>query len=413
MRVALFLKRGLETDAGGTYSFERDLLIALNQFESNSQHTFFVFGWSKEAPREILNSQRIKYIYFLSLAHSTRKIYHKIPKIGISKKLRSIGKKVFDLKFEENNILKTLQKNEIDITWNWGVNCPVHDIPYITTVWDLQHRLQPYFPEIAPKWDEEESFYRETLGKASYIITGTNVGKAEVENFYQVPSNRIKVLPFATPHFSLNAQFKEKSEIFLKYNLSTFIADEYLFYPASFLTHKNHANLLLSVKYLKDEFDINFSIVFGGADYGNLEYIMSLSDKLGLENQTFFLGFIPQEDLASFYRHAFALTFVSLHGPDNLPPLEAFAIGCPVVASNVSGAEEQLGDAALLVNAKDPKQIALAIKSLVDDRNLRQMLIQRGLSRALQWTGQDYIEGICSILDEFASIRRCWGSYKF
>ena len=40
---------------------------------------------------------------------------------------------------------------------------------------------------------------------------------------------------------------------------------------------------------------------------------------------------------------------MSLFGPENLPPLEAMALGCPVVAADVPGAREQLGDAALRV----------------------------------------------------------------
>jgi glycosyltransferase involved in cell wall biosynthesis len=413
MKVALFLKRGLESESGGTYSFEKDLLISLTQFKNNTQHIFFVFGWQQEPPAEIMSSQSIRYIYLFSPAHISRKIYHKISKIELVKKLKFLGNKIFNPRLEEENIIKILQKNEIDIIWNWGLNCPVYKMPYITTVWDLQHRLQPYFPEISLKWNEEESFYRETLSRASYVITGTKVGKAEIETFYQVPSERIKVLPFATPTFSLKSHFQEKKDFLDKYNLPDSIIGKYLFYPASFLTHKNHANLLLSLRFLKDDLNLEFPVFFAGSDQGNLPYIMELSDDLGLKAQTFFLGFIPQEDLISFYRYAFALTFVSLHGPDNLPPLEAFALGCPVVASNVSGAEEQLGEAALLINAKDPKQIAFALKSLMYDSGLRQTLIQRGLARATQWTGQDYIQGVCSILDEFSEIRRCWGTYKF
>ena len=38
-------------------------------------------------------------------------------------------------------------------------------------------------------------------------------------------------------------------------------------------------------------------------------------------------------DLVALYRHAFALAYVTFFGPENLPPLEAFGLGCPVVAS--------------------------------------------------------------------------------
>ena len=142
----------------------------------------------------------------------------------------------------------------------------------------------------------------------------------------------------------------------------------------------------------------------------NEQYVRQIAAELDLITQVHFLGFVPQQDLISIYRNAFALTFLSFFGPDNLPPLEAFALGCPVVASNVSGAQEQLGDAALLVNPRDPEHIAKAIKLLHDDPTLYQTLIQRGLERASRWTGEDYVKGVLSILDEFEPIRRCWSS---
>jgi glycosyltransferase involved in cell wall biosynthesis len=104
------------------------------------------------------------------------------------------------------------------------------------------------------------------------------------------------------------------------------------------------------------------------------------------------------------------LAYVSFCGPENLPPLEAFALGCPVVAAEVAGAQEQLGDAALLVDPKKPDQIAHAIQSLWRDRALRRTLVKRGLARAVRFTGEDFVKGVFGILDEFEPIRRCWNS---
>ena len=64
----------------------------------------------------------------------------------------------------------------------------------------------------------------------------------------------------------------------------------------------------------------------------------------------------------------------------------------------------------MLVNPRDPEDIARAIKSLHDDQVLYQTLIQRGSERASRWTGQDYVRGVLVILDEFEPIRRCWSS---
>jgi len=181
-----------------------------------------------------------------------------------------------------------------------------------------------------------------------------------------------------------------------------------LFYPAQFWPHKNHVGLLLAIKHLKDQYNLEFPLVFVGSDKGNISYIREVIAQLQLSNQVHFLGFVPQEDIPHLYQNAFALTFVTFFGPDNLPPIEAMALGCPVIASNVSGATEQLGEAALLVDPKQPEEIALAVKSLWDDSSLRQRLIDLGFKRAKKWTTEDYVKKLYSVIDDFEAIRRCW-----
>jgi glycosyltransferase involved in cell wall biosynthesis len=139
-----------------------------------------------------------------------------------------------------------------------------------------------------------------------------------------------------------------------------------------------------------------------------MKYVRQTAENLGLSSQVHFLGFVPREDMIGLYRNALALTYVTFFGPENLPPLEAFALGCPVIASNVPGAQEQLGDAALLVDPKNEGDIAKGIKRLYEDSALRQKLIDRGLERAAKWNGEDWVKSVFTVLDEFQAIRRCW-----
>jgi glycosyltransferase involved in cell wall biosynthesis len=276
----------------------------------------------------------------------------------------------------------------------------------------LQHRLQPFFPEVSigEWWQQREGHYATVIRRAAYVIVGTEAGKQEVERFYGIPAERVRVLPHPTPRFALNGRSADPRAVLNKYGLKA----GFLFYPAQFWPHKNHAGLLRAVRLLRERYGIVFDLVFIGSDKGNLQYIRSLTAKLNLSGQVHFLGFVPSEDLVALYKSAFALTYASYFGPDNLPPLEAFALGCPVIASRVSGAEEQLGDAALLFDPKNPDQLADTIRMLHENPDLRAELIQRGRERALRFTGKDYVEGIFALLDEFEPFRCCWsntGSY--
>jgi len=94
----------------------------------------------------------------------------------------------------------------------------------------------------------------------------------------------------------------------------------------------------------------------------------------------------------------------------NLPPLEAFALGCPVIAADIPGSKEQFGDAAILVNPADHLQIAYALRWLFSDNAKREELIRRGRERAGRFTGKDFAKGLLDLLDEFEPIRRCWSA---
>ncbi|NMG10050.1 glycosyltransferase family 1 protein [Brasilonema sp. UFV-L1] len=405
MKVAVFLSEELP-DIGGGHTFNSEIFHSILKLETESNHTFVVCGWSEKTPSAVLLSKNIQYLSISAKLQERREYKFSAIQTAVLQKLRHPRSRFKIEQWHSKFLLNTLVKNGIDIIWHLRPDCITMELPYITTVWDLQHRMQPYFPEVSIKgeWNTREQAYATMLKRASFIITGTEAGKMEVERLYQVPEERIRVIPFPTPRFTLSTTLDDDQQIFQKYNLP----QNYLFYPAQFWSHKNHAGLLLAVKWLKDKYNLIFPVVFTGSDKGNKEYIRKMADELELSKQVHFLGFVSQEDLTALYRNAFALTFVTFFGPDNLPPLEAFALECPVIASKVSGAQEQLGNAALLVDPKEPEQIALAIKSLWDDTVLRQTLVERGLIRASKWTGKDYVKGVFSLLDEFAAIRRCW-----
>jgi glycosyltransferase involved in cell wall biosynthesis len=403
MKVGLFISNQLR-DVGGGYTFENQLLESILNLAPKSKHTFVLYISNKKIPDYILSSPVQSVSLYCSLKEKIEsKILLTIK--AIFYKLRHPRSKFKIEDWYEQHILNLLKFNQIDVNLSLVPGCPTVNYPYITTVWDLQHRLQPYFPEvsISGEWDERENSNSKILRRAAFIITGTEVGKAEIEKFYQIPIERIKVIPFFTPKITSEASLIAQ-EILKKYNLPS----QYLFYPAQFWSHKNHIGLLLAIKLLKEKYDLEFPLVFVGSDKGNESYIKEMVQKLDLSKQVYFLGFVPQEDIVPLYRHAFALTFMSFFGPDNLPPLEAMALGCPVIASNVSGAKEQLGDAALLVDTKQPEEIAEAIKYLSEDSIFRQSLIERGREKAYKWTAKDYVQEIFSVIDDFEAMRRCW-----
>ncbi len=400
MKVGVFLG-GMSPIAGGGFTISDDILEAIVRLES--KHSFVIFGSLTADQTRKLSAKQIPVV--------SRWGY--LPRIIVSRLMATASSFTMNLPILRNGlkitgwVQQTLCDLGIELMWFVTPYFFEVDVPFIFTIWDMQHRLQPWFPEVSKngEWARREKFYSTAIRRASAVIAGTEAGKAEIANFYGIPPDRIKLIPHPSPAFALSASKDTSKDVLAKYH----IPEGYLFYPAQFWPHKNHVGLLLALGLLRENYGLKFPVVFVGTDWGSLKYVCETADNLGLTSQTHFLGFVPRDDMIGLYRNAFALTYVTFFGPENLPPLEAFALGCPVIASNVAGSQEQLGDAALLVDPKDDGQIANAIKRLYDDPILRDTLVTRGIARAPKWTAEDYVRSVLSIIDDFGPIRRCWG----
>jgi glycosyltransferase involved in cell wall biosynthesis len=405
MRVGLYLNYQ-NPALGGANTFESTVFQALVESTPANDDTFVLCNYDKEKPPSFPDVPHFEWASLYLSPQQRLKAKMGRQYKALSQSLRLSKTRARTPNGYEEAIENFTRSNKIDLLWFFSSYGFTMEIPYIVTVWDLEHRFSPYFPEVSHggEWSIREKHYETFLRRAVYVVVGTQAGKAQVEAFYQVPPERIKVIPFPTPNLTSEVSDASQKNILEKYN----IPENYLFYPARFWGHKNHANLLIAVKLLKDKYNQKFPVVFVGSDSGNLSYIKRLVNELNLQDQVFLLGYVPRHDLKELYENAFALTFVSFFGPDNLPPLEAFSVGCPVIASDVSGAPEQLGEAALLVDPKNPEQIASAVITLQQDKIYRDQLVQIGQNRAASWTEKEYIHKIFSTLDEFRAIRRCW-----
>ena len=100
------------------------------------------------------------------------------------------------------------------------------------------------------------------------------------------------------------------------------------------------------------------------------------------------MGFIDNEDIVELYKNSLALVMPTYFGPTNIPPLEAFALGVPVLYSDLPGLRDQVGDSALLLDLNDPNSMAKNLINLMTDDNLRATLIRLGKKRI---DSNDYI----------------------
>ncbi|MDD5369267.1 MAG: glycosyltransferase family 1 protein, partial [Anaerolineaceae bacterium] len=115
------------------------------------------------------------------------------------------------------------------------------------------------------------------------------------------------------------------------------------------------------------------------------------------------LGYQDESRLVGLYAGASAFVLPSLDEGFGLPLLEAMACGTPVVAAAAGAIPEVVGDAALLVDPFDPFDIARGLDTILSEPDLCHELVEKGFSRAAQYSWERSAEVVQQVLAEVAA----------
>jgi len=274
-------------------------------------------------------------------------------------------------------------------SWDFQMSVPV-----VSTIHDLMHRYESHFAEVSENgiYEQRENQYMRICRWSQGILVDSETGRQQVHNCYAFPLEKIFVLPYIPARYIYWA--REVAQFESQYELPA----KYLFYPAHFWPHKNHASLLQAVADLKEELP-DIHLVLSGSHKEGFEQTMAWVSALGIEDRVVFTGYVPDEHIPELYKRARALVMPTFFGPTNIPPLEAFVLGCPVAISGVYGIPEQVGDAALLFDPHSTAEIADCIRRLWNDDGLCKQLRAKGTKRAKMWGTLHFNKRVESILD--------------
>jgi glycosyltransferase involved in cell wall biosynthesis len=270
--------------------------------------------------------------------------------------------------------------------------------PVLASVHDLMHRYEPHFPETTSygRARYRDGYLRSVCGHAEGILVDSEMGKRQVEESYGTPSGRLFVLPYIPPAYLSEAIAHAEFEG--KYQLPP----KYVFYPAQFWEHKNHLRLIHAIAEVSKDLPDICLVLVGSKNKGYAAARREV-ERLGLEGHVRFAGHVPERDMAEFYRRARALVLPTLFGPTNIPPLEGFALGCPVAVSGIYGMPEQVGDAGLLFDPHSVGSMAGTIRQLWIDDDLCERLRVRGRARAAAWGPAQFASALHRIIRQLTA----------
>lgn len=279
--------------------------------------------------------------------------------------------------------------------------------PFIVTIHDLiiLHFATERATTLGPllywfKHQAGQLVMRNAVKRARHILTVSEFSKKDIVEYYGINPDQVTVTyEAAEMPQSLQYSDTDQQSILKKYA----IYGQYVLYIGNAYPHKNLEVMIEAASQYKKTHGTHLKFVFVGKSDYFYERLKHLAWARNVDDITVFTGFVPDADLPVLYHNAVAYLFPSAYEGFGLPPLEAMAVGTPVISSNASCLPEILGDAALYFDPHDISGILDAIHRVMNSSEQRELLIARGLRRARQFSWQRMAEQTVSLYGKHTS----------
>jgi glycosyltransferase involved in cell wall biosynthesis len=201
----------------------------------------------------------------------------------------------------------------------------------------------------------------------------------------------LKIYNAIDPGFlTIESDEKKRQEVLDRYQVDF----PYLLYAGSVNPRKNVARIVEAMALLRQDLvdhpkykDLRLIII--GDQMSKYPALRRAVHQSRVSDVVRFLGFVKREELKVFYQGAEVFVFPSLYEGFGLPPLEAMALGTPVVSSGVSSLPEVVGEAALLVKPENVFDIARGVREVLLDDALRAELVAKGHEQVKRFSWYD------------------------
>ena len=215
------------------------------------------------------------------------------------------------------------------------------------------------------------------------VLTVSNFSKREIVRLLNISPNNIEIVYNAVPSFFNN---KVKNE-----NVQDGCSEKYILAVSSIDPRKNFERLVNAFSLLKNE-DIKLYIVGGQNRIFNNKQNVDGTDTIK------WLGRISDEDLKRYYQNALAFIYPSLYEGFGIPAIEAMALDCPVIASDIPVMHEVCGNAAFYINPYSEKDIAQGIKDVLLNENLREQIQREARKQLMSFSWEKSAKKLLSII---------------
>lgn len=219
--------------------------------------------------------------------------------------------------------------------------------PDIVVIHDISYKVNPdFFSRKFSLW--YRFVFALSIKRIKQIITDTEFSRKEITKYYNIPSDKMKIIYCGWQHFS-RIPFSENS--LEKYDLTK---RNYHFAMSSMAPNKNF-------KWIANAAKNNPDIVFAVSGSVNNKVFGDIFDFEVPENLKF-LGYVSDEEAKTLMRDCKAFLFPTFYEGFGIPPLEAMSVGAKAIVSDASCMREVFEDSVYYV---DPNNYDIDLDVLI------------------------------------------------
>jgi len=253
------------------------------------------------------------------------------------------------------------------------------------------------FPEYSSKFlGQRLSSYKtkRTARRARKVITVSKFSAQELTELFGLSADQIVMIPNGVsddffPRQDTGAFMALKQRIGLT-------ADRYILFIGGADPRKNHRVVMEAASLMSTHLEGRM-LVFAGSPTHPFGSYEGTTKSYGLTGRVLCTGRLPQRDLQLLYSYADLFVFPSLYEGFGMPVLEAMACGAPVITSKTTALGEVAGDAAMLVDPRNARELADTMHQVLENESLRAALRTKGFARVKQYTWSESARQTCEL----------------
>ncbi len=277
-----------------------------------------------------------------------------------------------------------LRANKSPLLLNTGNSLPAAYKKSMVIVHDVSPVRNPGW--FSKKYSAYHNFMlKKLVPNALKIVTVSEFSKREIIELLNIPENKIDVV-----YNSVSNEFKQAAGEAVREK-----REKYALAISPLNPRKNFKNMMLAFEKLGHR-DLKLYIT---GSFNNIYADAEIKRIMG-SDRIVFKGQLGDKELAHLYKNAEFLIYPSLYEGFGIPPLEAMACGCPVVASNIGSLTEVCSDAAYYVDPYDVNDIAAGMSEILSNTPLTRELAQKGKQRVEYFNWENSASRLNGIIEK-------------